>query len=150
MNYTIETEQEDDGRWIAEVMELPGVIVYGQTRSDAIQSAEDLARRVIADRLAGGEPDSELAREFEGETVPMFPSIARTSPKLSIVIVAFSTFALLKIAVVASYLLAYKDEIDLCAAFALACSVVALIPLGADVSPTWFLTLRWPEAMVDP
>ena len=55
MNYTIETEQEDDGRWIAEVMELPGVIVYGHTRDDAIQRAEVLALRLVADRLEHGE-----------------------------------------------------------------------------------------------
>ena len=55
MNYVIETAQEDDGRWIAEVMELPGVIVYGQSRDDAIQLAEALASRVVADRLEHGE-----------------------------------------------------------------------------------------------
>jgi predicted RNase H-like HicB family nuclease len=55
MNYTIETEQEEDGRWIAEVMELPGVIVYGGSRADAIQRAEILALRLVADRLEHGE-----------------------------------------------------------------------------------------------
>ena len=64
MNYTIETEQEDDGRWIAEVMELPGVIVYGQTRDDAIQRAEVVALRLVADRLEHGEAVPEMAKMF--------------------------------------------------------------------------------------
>ena len=64
MNYTIETEQEDDGRWIAEVMELPGVIVYGQTRDDAIQRAEVVALRWVADRLEHGEAVPEMAKMF--------------------------------------------------------------------------------------
>ena len=51
MNYTLECEQEDDGRWIAEVVELPGVMSYGATRDEAILKAETLALRVIAERL---------------------------------------------------------------------------------------------------
>ncbi len=51
----IEIEQESDGRWIAEVPELPGVIVYGSSRDDAIQKAETLALRALADRLEHGE-----------------------------------------------------------------------------------------------
>ncbi len=51
MNYTLECEVEDDGRWIAEVIELPGVLAYGATRDEAIVKAEALALRVIADRL---------------------------------------------------------------------------------------------------
>jgi predicted RNase H-like HicB family nuclease len=51
MNYTLECEQEADGRWIAEVMELPGVMSYGVTQDEAIRKAETLALRVIADRL---------------------------------------------------------------------------------------------------
>jgi predicted RNase H-like HicB family nuclease len=64
MNYTIETEQEDDGRWIAEVMELSGVIVYGETREEAIQRAEILALRVVADRLEHGESVPEMSKVF--------------------------------------------------------------------------------------
>jgi predicted RNase H-like HicB family nuclease len=64
MNYTIETEQEDDGRWIAEVMELSGVIVYGQTREDAIQRAEILALRAVADRLEHAEAVPEMSKVF--------------------------------------------------------------------------------------
>lgn len=51
MNYTIDCEQEDDGRWLAEVIELPGVLSYGATRDQAIVRAETLALRVLADRL---------------------------------------------------------------------------------------------------
>ena len=51
MKFTIETEQEVDGRWIAEVRELPGVLVYGRTRDEAITKVEALGLRVLADRL---------------------------------------------------------------------------------------------------
>jgi predicted RNase H-like HicB family nuclease len=46
----IEIEQEDDGRWIADVPALPGVMVYGQTRGEALARVEVLALRVLADR----------------------------------------------------------------------------------------------------
>ncbi len=55
MNLLIEVEREDDGRWIAEVPELPGVMVYRQTREEAIFRVQALALRVIADRLENGE-----------------------------------------------------------------------------------------------
>lgn len=55
MNFTIEIEREEDGRWIAEVMELPGVLVYGQTRDEAVAKVQALALHVIADRLEHGE-----------------------------------------------------------------------------------------------
>ncbi len=55
MNFTVETEQETDGRWIAEVAEIPGVMKYGATREQAIAQAEALALRVIADRIEHGE-----------------------------------------------------------------------------------------------
>ena len=55
MNYTIECEEEDDGRWLAEVIELPGVLTYGDTKDEAIVRAETLALRVIAERLEQGE-----------------------------------------------------------------------------------------------
>jgi len=51
MNITLECEREDDGRWLAEVPELPGVLAYGQTSDEAISKAEILALRVLADRL---------------------------------------------------------------------------------------------------
>ncbi len=52
----IEIEREDDGRWIGEVPELPGVIVYGGSEAEARIKAAALALRVIADRLEHGEP----------------------------------------------------------------------------------------------
>ena len=55
MQFTVETEQEDDGRWIAEVNELPGVMKYGETREEAIALAEALALRVVAERIENGE-----------------------------------------------------------------------------------------------
>jgi predicted RNase H-like HicB family nuclease len=55
MNFTVETEQETDGRWIAEVSEMPGVMKYGATREQAIAQAEALALRVLADRIEHGE-----------------------------------------------------------------------------------------------
>lgn len=55
MKLTIEWEQEEDGRWLAEVLELPGVLAYGQTSEEAIARAEALALRVLADRLEHGE-----------------------------------------------------------------------------------------------
>lgn len=51
MQFTIETEQETDGRWIAEIVELPGVMKYGQTREEALAQAGALALRVMADRV---------------------------------------------------------------------------------------------------
>lgn len=55
MNFTVEYEQEDDGRWLAEVKELPGVLTYGVDPDDAMAHAQALALRVIADRLDNGE-----------------------------------------------------------------------------------------------
>jgi predicted RNase H-like HicB family nuclease len=55
MNLTIETEQEDDGRWIAEVPELAGVLAYGATREEAMAKAQALALRVLAEPLEHGE-----------------------------------------------------------------------------------------------
>ena len=55
MNLTLETEQEDDGRWIAEVPQLAGVLAYGATRDEAMSKAEVLALRVLAEQLEHGE-----------------------------------------------------------------------------------------------
>lgn len=55
MQFNVESEQEEDGRWIAEVVELPGVMVYAETRAQAIAKAEALALRVIAERIEHGE-----------------------------------------------------------------------------------------------
>ena len=55
MNLAIELEQETDGRWIAEIDELNGVLVYGETREEVIRKVKTLALSVIADRLENGE-----------------------------------------------------------------------------------------------
>jgi predicted RNase H-like HicB family nuclease len=49
--YKIEIEREDDGRWIAEITDLPGVMAYGNSQEEAIANAEAIAFRVIADRI---------------------------------------------------------------------------------------------------
>jgi predicted RNase H-like HicB family nuclease len=59
MHLTIELEEEDDGRWIAEIPELPGVQVYGPTQAAAAQRVRALALRVLADRVESGEADIE-------------------------------------------------------------------------------------------
>ncbi len=55
MTYTIESAQEEDGRWLAEIAEIPGVLVYGQTEMEAIAKVKALALRVLADRFEHGE-----------------------------------------------------------------------------------------------
>ena len=60
----IETEREDDGRWIAEIPQLPGVMAYGNQRNEAISKAQILALRVLADRLEHGEQIPELDEVF--------------------------------------------------------------------------------------
>ena len=61
---TVETEREDDGRWIAEIPELSGVMTYGKTREEAVSRAKALALRVMADRLEHGEEIPELTQVF--------------------------------------------------------------------------------------
>jgi predicted RNase H-like HicB family nuclease len=58
--FSIVVEQEVDGRWIAEVVELPGVLAYGASQDEAVARAQALALRVIADRLE----NDEVGREF--------------------------------------------------------------------------------------
>ena len=53
MDFEIEFEQEDDGRWIAEIPTLPGVMAYGVTKKDAESKVQAIALRVIADKIAG-------------------------------------------------------------------------------------------------
>ena len=55
MTFTIECEQEEDGRWLAEVLELPGVLVYGQTIREAVARAQALAVQVLAEQIEHGE-----------------------------------------------------------------------------------------------
>ena len=63
----IELEREADGRWIAEVIGLPGVMAYGRTREEALAKTEALALRVLADRLEHGEDTPNLSGLFETE-----------------------------------------------------------------------------------
>jgi len=60
----IEIEQEDDGRWLTEIPELPGVMVYGTSREGAVARVKALALRVLADRLEHGETIPELREVF--------------------------------------------------------------------------------------
>jgi predicted RNase H-like HicB family nuclease len=64
----IEIEREEDGRWIAEVTDLPGCMVYGKTRDEAVSRVEALALRVMADRLEHGEEIPELRGVFAVST----------------------------------------------------------------------------------
>jgi predicted RNase H-like HicB family nuclease len=61
---TVEIEREADGRWIAEVTALPGVLAYGASREEALARAEALALRVLADRLEHGEVVPPLSALF--------------------------------------------------------------------------------------
>ncbi len=60
ITFKVETEQEEDGRWLAEVVELPGVLAYGSNQDNAISKVQALALRVIAERLEHGEAGPEL------------------------------------------------------------------------------------------
>lgn len=60
-SFTIETEQEDDGRWIAEILEIPGALVYGENQQQAVAQVQALALRVVADKIDHGEIDLGLA-----------------------------------------------------------------------------------------
>lgn len=64
MQFELETEQEDDGRWIAEISQLPGVLCYGPTRDEAIARTKALALRVLADRLEHGEVVPQMLNVF--------------------------------------------------------------------------------------
>jgi predicted RNase H-like HicB family nuclease len=61
----IELEQEDDGRWIAEIPYLPGAMVYGSTKEESICKVKALALRVLADRIEHGETVPELLEVFQ-------------------------------------------------------------------------------------
>jgi predicted RNase H-like HicB family nuclease len=60
MQFRIESEPEEDGRWLAEILELPGVLAYGESEAEARAKAQALALRVIAERLEHGELGPEL------------------------------------------------------------------------------------------
>ena len=60
----IEVEREEDGRWLAEIPALPGVLAYGASRDEAVAKVEALALRVLAERIESGEPVPELGGLF--------------------------------------------------------------------------------------
>jgi predicted RNase H-like HicB family nuclease len=60
MQFRVEIEQEEDGRWIAEVIDLPGVLAYGGTSKEAQARLQALALRLVADRLEHGKADPDL------------------------------------------------------------------------------------------
>ena len=60
ITFRVEIEREDDGRWLAEVIELPGVLAYGDTEDTALSRVQALALRVIAERLEHGEAGPDL------------------------------------------------------------------------------------------
>jgi len=66
MSYRVEIEREEDGRWIADVLEIPGAMAYGDNADDALANAVALALRVIADRIEHGEgPRGAVSVSFE-------------------------------------------------------------------------------------
>jgi predicted RNase H-like HicB family nuclease len=60
MKFPVEIEKEEDGRWIAEIPKLPGVMAYGKTSAEAAGKAQALALRVLAERIEHGEEGPEL------------------------------------------------------------------------------------------
>ena len=64
MNLAVETEQETDGRWIAEVAKLPGVLAYGKTRQEALRRVTSVALRTLADTVENGKTPSPISRLF--------------------------------------------------------------------------------------
>jgi predicted RNase H-like HicB family nuclease len=60
----VETELEEDGRWIAEILDLPGAMAYGRSRDEAIAKVKALTLRILADRLEHGEEVPELSDIF--------------------------------------------------------------------------------------
>lgn len=66
MDFTIELEQEHDGRWFGEIVDLPGVLVYGDTREEAMARVQALALRVVAEQLEHGEaPPADISISFK-------------------------------------------------------------------------------------
>ena len=64
MKFTVETEQEADGRWIAEVPQIPGALAYGSSRQEAVARVEVLGLRVLAERIEQGESSPEIDQVF--------------------------------------------------------------------------------------
>lgn len=65
MNRRIETEQKEDGRWIAKVPAIPGALVYGNTREEAVARVKALVLRIVADRMENMEPVPEVETRHE-------------------------------------------------------------------------------------
>ena len=63
-DFSVEIEREDDGRWLSEVTDLPGVLAYGASREEAVSKVKALAFRVLADRLEHGEEIPEIQGVF--------------------------------------------------------------------------------------
>ena len=63
ITFKVEVEQEEDGRWLAEVLELPGVLAYGQDQDSAVSKVQALALRVVAERLEHGEAGNALSKD---------------------------------------------------------------------------------------
>lgn len=61
MNLLVQFELEEDGRWIADVTDLPGVMAYGKSRDEALAAVKALALRVLADRIEHGELSADLS-----------------------------------------------------------------------------------------
>jgi predicted RNase H-like HicB family nuclease len=64
VTFTVETEQETDGRWIAEIAQIPGALAYGSTRDEAIARVEALGLRVLAEQIEQGETSPEIEKVF--------------------------------------------------------------------------------------
>jgi predicted RNase H-like HicB family nuclease len=64
VTFTVETEQEDDGRWIAEIPQIPGAMAYGATRNEAVARVQALGLRVLAERIEQGESSPEIQQVF--------------------------------------------------------------------------------------
>ncbi len=64
MTFTVETEQESDGRWIAEIPQISGAMSYGATRDEAVARVEVLGLRVLAERIEQGESSPEISQVF--------------------------------------------------------------------------------------
>jgi predicted RNase H-like HicB family nuclease len=64
VTFTVETEQENDGRWIAEIAQIPGAMAYGASRDEAIARVEALGLRVLAERIEQGETSPEIQQVF--------------------------------------------------------------------------------------
>ena len=64
MTFAVEIEKEEDGRWIAEVPQIPGVMSYGRTRAEAVARAEALALRILAERIEHGETSPVIEKVF--------------------------------------------------------------------------------------